>query len=198
MSIYATHLPVLIAIPKLMKVARVVEFGSGHFSTAVFLNQSIYPDVEELYVYENDPTWAKNIELRYGSDPRLRLIHINGKVSTSVPSLKGLWELVFVDDSVSEEDRVATIKAVAKGRHPLSVIVIHDFERASYMEAASSVPYRAVINTVSPMTGILWDECPLEDWWFGGLNELIRQSSIPPTDILGWMDTIERWLNDKA
>jgi hypothetical protein len=155
---YATHLPVLIAIPALVAIVEVVEFGSGVHSTPLFLDRRVYPDLTRLHSFETDSTWAERVELAAGSDPRLTLTLVRGAMAQAAAETRlESASLILLDDSVTEPDRCRTIEAVAR-RRPSAVVVIHDFEVPSYRRAAHGFRYSYRFASVNPNVGVLWNE----------------------------------------
>ena len=68
-----------------MKVRSVLELGSGPFSTSLFLDRRVFPDLEKLTSYEDDLRWAALVAERVGTDPRLDF-RVVESVSHSVPA----------------------------------------------------------------------------------------------------------------
>src|SRR5439155_25567212 len=42
---YATHLPILVGLSQSLKVKRVLELGSGMYSTLTFLDSNLFPEL---------------------------------------------------------------------------------------------------------------------------------------------------------
>lgn len=154
---YATHLPILIAMPDLAEIAEVVEFGAGVYSTPLFLDRNIYRHLARLRSFETDATWAQRVTAAAGGDPRLELSVVPGtmaKAAAAAP-LDGA-DLILIDDSLAEADRCRTIEAIAR-RAPSAVVVIHDFEVPSYRRAAQGFRYAHRLACLTPNVGVLWN-----------------------------------------
>lgn len=123
---YSTHTPVLISIPKVFEIRRVLEFGSGLFSTKVFLS-TIYPNVEVVISYECDVAWAEIMNQQV-KDPVRYFLFCESEKETiknhqNTPSIFQ-WDLIFIDGKTGH-GRVEFLKAsVDKSK----IIVIHDSE----------------------------------------------------------------------
>jgi len=155
---YATHLPVLIAIPTMVSVEKVIEFGAGVHSTPTFLDRRVYPHLTQLHSYENDPTWADRVRVETGRDDRFTLSVIAepmAEVANRI--LLDDADLVFLDDSTCEAERVRTIKSLA-ARKPPAVVVVHDFEIASYRHATKAFNYSYRVTSVNPNVGVVWND----------------------------------------
>lgn len=92
---------------------RVLETGSGHYSTNLFLSY----DIEALVSVENNPDWVIDTE-----DPRHELRVVEGPVGSHLPPLDG-FDLVFVDDDPvhAREWTISQVLDSAPG-----LVVIHD------------------------------------------------------------------------
>ncbi len=163
---YSTHLPVLRALAKAMPVRRVMEFGSGYYSTCEFLNRAAFPLLETLVSVETDPRWVA--EMRGSiSDSRWLLLH-TAPVEALIPGMDD-YDLILVDDGVVDIDdgeqgyssqRAATIRALASAQ-PMAVIAIHDYERTAY-QRAGAFEHMHIYAEQSPWTAVCWrDSRPL-------------------------------------
>jgi len=56
---YATHIPVLVGVAAACLPDRLVEFGSGDFSTLTFLDETVFPSLLSIESYENNPQWMQ-------------------------------------------------------------------------------------------------------------------------------------------
>ncbi len=96
------------------------------------------------------------------------------------------YDLIFIDDSRSEDARVRTIRAIAAKRPP-GIVVIHDFEIESYRRAAAAFENRYWFKALNPNCGILWNAFSLD---VGGLERISRivrlRPWILPTDDQRW------------
>jgi hypothetical protein len=157
-DVYATHIPVLIAMPRLRAIQRVVEFGCGPFSTLAFLNRRVYPQLVELISFETDRLWADRIRARV-NDPRLQMHVVDRPMSETARGVNlDSSDLVFVDDSTSVEDRAATIRAVLDRPLTQPWVVLHDMENAAYRAAVPDHLNRAAFEAYTPHTWVVWQD----------------------------------------
>ncbi len=158
---YSTHLPLLLGMARLLRVGHVLELGSGRLSTPAFLNRAAFPDLHRLHSFENDPEWLRVVRDLVGSDPRVHLEQVAGKMA-AVPRTLPLeeYDLIFIDDSMITEQRASTVSAVAERAPRRPIVVVHDFETREYQEAGR--PFRHVyrFQLYLPNTGILWNGDP--------------------------------------
>ena len=191
---YATHVPVLIGLASLLNVRRVVEYGSGEYSTLTFLNRSAFPGLVELRSLENDAEWFAKIARRVGEDPRVEMIHVDGLMSLVAPDVDmSGCDLVFLDDSTNVDERASTIRAVAAKRLDSTVTIIHDYEMLEYRRAAGAFKNRFNFNSLNPNTGIVWNNAPIDVHKLRSLNKLIKQHSgcLHPSDVNGWIRVLK-------
>lgn len=154
---YATHLPVLLQIPRQIAVKRILEFGSGMISTLAFLDNAAYPDLVSIDSYENNEDWFNRVCREVGNDPRSRVHFTNGPISDVAKTIEYQdYDLIFIDDSATAKERSNTIRSVVIGCAPNSVVVIHDYENIEYVFASDVFPFYYVVTGQSPHTGVLW------------------------------------------
>jgi len=186
---YATHVPVLVGLARVLNVERVIECGCGEYSTLTFLNRSAFPKLVDLLSLENDREWFDNIAGRVGGDTRLEMVYVNGPMSLAASNIEiGGYDLVFLDDSMNLSERAATIKEVAAKRADSTVVVIHDYELAEYQRAAAAFTHRFKFDCLNPNTGVLWNNAPVAKPELRALNKLIKRhaSRLQPSDVDGW------------
>jgi predicted O-methyltransferase YrrM len=175
---YATHLPVLIGMSRLLKIRRVIEFGCGQYSTLTFLDRAAFPELVSVHSFENNAIWIERVKTLTNSDPRINLIFVNKSISEAVSNVHFQhYDLVFVDDSTTLEQRYATIYQVANRFFPSNVIIIHDFEIEAYREAVRHIPNRFTMTAVNPNVGIAWSKAPISKHQLKELNSIIKQYS---------------------
>ena len=183
---YATHLPVLSAASSVIKVRSVLELGSGPFSTSLFLDRRVFPDLEKLTSYEDDPSWAAVVIERVGPDPRLDFRMVES-VSQSVSADVGDYDLVFIDDSRLPVERTQTIESVAAMR-PKGLVAIHDFELKSYRHAAKVFDHRQIFRTFTPQVGFCWFGDTFEAQQWRDVAIMVEAGShLDPTDQDAWL-----------
>lgn len=61
LSTWGSHQPVLRGIGKFMPVRSVIEFGGGLYSTPLFLDRAVFPQLESLITIESDIDWGKKV-----------------------------------------------------------------------------------------------------------------------------------------
>jgi hypothetical protein len=150
--------PVLIGIARIREVRNVLEFGCGYYSTLTFLNAAVFPHLERLDSVENDAAWAETINETAKNDPRWTLNLVEGAISDAVSTLDlEAFDLILIDDSQTSEQRVCTIREVAKRAPHRPWIVIHDFEVEDYRRAASGFRQSHRFKAYNPNTGLLWN-----------------------------------------
>lgn len=152
---YATHLPVLAALAKIRSVRRVLELGSGPFSTHLFLNRAVFPELQLLVSYEDDPKWSPVVLGEVGTDERLEFRMVEA-VRHSVPVALDEYDLIFIDDSRTFAERSLTIRTVAE-RRPRGVVTVHDFEHHRYRIASKKFDSLAIFRTFTPQVGVMWN-----------------------------------------
>lgn len=139
---YASHLPVLKALTKLVPMRRVLEFGAGVHSTPFFLS---LPQLEALWSVETDASWRERV---ITDDAR-------HTVSPETPLL-GDFDFIFIDDGQNAADREHTIRNVLASSHP--VTAIHDAEVSEYRTAIRDLAEdNALICCLdTPHTAVVW------------------------------------------
>lgn len=183
---YLTHVPVLLAAARWRPLEFVLEFGCGDNSTSAFLNLLLFPQLLRLQSYENDAAWAARIRNQVGPEPRLDLRLLDGAVSSVVKEVDlEQFDLIFIDDSITGEERSATIRAVAARRPRRAIVVVHDFEYYPYRVAARPFKHRFRFTGQNPNTGMLWNEAPLNIAHMHYLDQILRS--------IGGKESIDAW-----
>jgi hypothetical protein len=175
---YATHLPVLIGLARLLKIRKVLEFGCGQYSTLTFLDRQAFPDLVSLDSFEHDPDWIAQLSAHITADPRVKLNHVRDSIREVIPRLDFAdYDLIFIDDSLTAPERAATIGAVAGNCHPSNCTVIHDYEVEDYRRAARAFRHRFAFTAFNPQTGVVWNNGVLKRSQLKALDALIKQYS---------------------
>jgi predicted O-methyltransferase YrrM len=160
---YGTHVPILVGLGRLLRPRHVLELGAGRHSTITFLDRTVFTEIEHIDSYETDAHWRDEVLAAAGCDPRLTVSMIDGPMRRAVEMADlDRYDLVLIDDSVDEANRVASIEAVARYRSPSNVVVIHDFEIHAYRHAARRIPHLFAFTALNPQTGVGWDAVPLD------------------------------------
>lgn len=175
---YATHVPVLVALALLVRPRRILEFGSGVYSTSLFLDAAIFPDTESVTVLENDAEWYARLQKVHGDDPRLHAVRVEGTMAQTAGTLDCTkYNLIFVDDSTSEQLRantIAVLSSQAGNGHP---IVIHDFQVKKYRWAGRRLRNRFVFTALTPQTCVACLAANPSRDVLASINELIAAHS---------------------
>ena len=141
---YASHLPILTGIGKSFPIYRVLEYGSGIYSTPLFLNREVFPDLRELVSIEEDACWRDMVQQKIGEDSRLTLS------SVDIPHpLSPDFDLVFID-SATYEGKIEIIRRVAQSF--TGIVVIHDSDVEAYMREIESFPWKQNFTKYVPET----------------------------------------------
>lgn len=187
---YATHLPVLVGLSSLIQIRTVLELGCGIHSTLTFLNQKAFPHLLKLRSVENDRGWFTKIRELTLNDSRLDLMLVEKPMSLALAdlSIEG-YDLIFIDDSLSEEKRAATIREVVRRLSPSTVAVVHDFERKTYRKAAQRATNAFTFTAFNPFTGAFWHKAAIPTSRLADLNELLKAHAnrLSPDDVHAWI-----------
>lgn len=187
---YATHIPILIALPRFFKITRVLEFGCGQYSTLLFLNRNIYTDLIECTSLENDFQWYKEIKEKVAGDARINMHYVNENYSQVIKELDfQKYNLILIDDSKNSKDRAVTICEVIKKSEFNNLIVVHDFEIFEYKRAASKLKNQFLFTSLNPCTGVLWKRFSIfKQIKLLKINKIIKKhkNNIEPDDYDAW------------
>lgn len=200
-ELFASHLPVLAGLARLIPVRRVLELGAGHHSTPAFLDRGAFRNLETLRSVEDDPVWVEKMSGMVRDDPRVDLVTVAKPMSDAVTRLQvGTYDLVFIDDSTGQEERVKTIRKVAnESAASASLLVIHDYEWELYQEAATKFRRRFKFTALVPNTGVVWNKAPVDFRRLKELNALIEEHSqrTKPQDFSEWVRILDehQWNN---
>jgi hypothetical protein len=185
---YATHVPVLIGLAKIIEIKSVLEFGCGYYSTRTFLNRRAFPHLERLISIENDAAWAESIQSSVNED-RFVLKQVMGEIADSVKHLDlEAFDLILIDDSKTSAQRASTIRAIAAKQTQSPWIVIHDFEVEEYRTAAAGFKQRHSFKAYNPHTGVVSNK-PFD---FKLLDQRVKQNckTLEPDDLEGWLKVL--------
>ncbi len=183
---YLTHIPILLSVSRWRPVKAVLEFGCGDISTRAFLDRSYFPQLQRLESYENDAAWAERLRNLIGHEPRLNLHLVDAAVASSVAALDlEQFDLIFIDDSVTGQERSATIRAVAAKCPRRAVVVIHDFEFLPYRVASRSFRHGYRFTGLNPNTGLLWNDATLAKSTLRTLDRTLRATG-EKADVAAW------------
>lgn len=150
---YGSHAGALRLIGANLPIRSVAEFGSGRFSTPLFLDRSVFPQVEMIFSYESNPNWAKSVRDE-NKDKRLQVIlcPLNEMVDMVYPTEA---DLVFIDcDDVKDgrHDFSERKRLIEKwSSHPSAVVVVHDCNFTNIRPAVAAAPFKYKATFVPPM-----------------------------------------------
>ena len=185
---FSSHLPILIGLGKCIRVSRVLELGSGLYSSTTFLNKLAFPELTMLHSIENNIEWAEIISKKI-TDDRFRYSIVNGKISDFVRDEDlSMYDVVFIDDSDNLIDRSETIKTVCSLLAPNNIIIIHDYENRTYQVNSDKVKHKFSYNFIYPNTGVLWNDRTIDIHKLAKLYHLIKEKKnyIPFEDVNEW------------
>ena len=185
---YATHIPVLMGLPRLREINTVLEFGCGYYSTLTFLNRAAFPNLVRLQSVENDAAWAESTYAKAKSDERWALQLVQGDTAAAVSDLDlEAFDLILIDDSKTSAERAATIRAVANKRPQHAWIAIHDFEVEEYRQAAAAFRTVHRFRAYNPETGLVWNSTVASSR-LKSLDRILKNYSkiLQPDDVEGW------------
>jgi predicted O-methyltransferase YrrM len=192
---YATHIPILVALGQHFRIEQVLELGCGNYSTPTFLNQRAFRNVKRLYSFDNDESWIKKVNAQVGNDPRYYPHFIDGQVSSTLfeTSLEK-FDLVFVDDSTSAEERGQTIRSLSARKPSNVLVVIHDYEVNEYRAAAADFEHRHTFKAFTPQTAVVWNGNIASTELIRRLQTQIKRfaRTIEPDDVDGWLKVLSR------
>ena len=90
---WGSHQPALHAFAKFREIKSVIEFGAGAFSTHLFLDREVFPDLKALVTFEHKGNWASQV---WVDDARLTLI-ITAPSNFKELSTNAKADFVFLD-----------------------------------------------------------------------------------------------------
>jgi hypothetical protein len=172
----------------------VLEFGAGEGSTLAFLDRTCFPELETIVSLENDADWAQRVVAMAQGDPRLSLKIWRGHMAKAAAEQDlNAYDVIFIDDSRTIEDRSATIAAVAKRRPRRGVVVMHDFEILEYRYAALPFRRNYRVTGLSPNVGVAWNQGRVPKRPMRMLNRLLHglPGSLQHKDPRSWLAWLE-------
>lgn len=140
---YSSHLPILRSVIASVQPKRILEFGAGLHSTPLFVKSGA-----TVLSIESDPDWRKAIAWECAS-PNLVL---RPELRTAKAAD---FDLIFIDDGESAQQREKTIRHVLSQPHP--VVVIHDAEVPEYRQAIEELAISHKTYKTNPDTCVVWE-----------------------------------------
>ena len=164
---YASHLPILAGLGSRLKIRRILELGSGEYSTAAFLNYSIFPHLIELVSVEDNPDWMQRVQIHHpGAHDRLRMASDENSIRDYSP-----FDLIFVD-SASAPARIDSLSRFLALDSLPGIVVVHDTELPAYREVLDKFPFIREFKTYEPETSVLWRDSSKGPALINALNEI--------------------------
>lgn len=144
---WASHIPLLLMN---RDVNSVLELGMGKYSTSLFLDKNLFPDLHNLVSVESNSDWAAS-----SSDDRHHILLYPEPIEHLLDTLVfDDFDLIFVDNSDSADRRIATLKYVSSRRPSTSKVFVHDWER--YHDAVTGYEYAIVDDRQLPHSALVW------------------------------------------
>jgi len=120
---YDSHRPLLIETGRVFghRIKRIMELGSGFYSSSVFLDRTHFPNVESFISYETERKWYKTVsEVLSGAIEEGRLDYrLYNKFEEVDVSLTG--DLLFVDGVKRHRKQI-----LARMHNNFDLIICHD------------------------------------------------------------------------
>jgi hypothetical protein len=186
---FATHIPVLIGVAAVCFPHRLIEFGSGNFSTLTFLDERIFPSLNQIESYENDLSWMQEMETKVAGDSRVTCRFFEGKMRDAV-SQAGVAaaDLIFIDDSANGWERAHTVTEVARTCREKPITIVHDYDLPAIRFACRKFDYRFPFTAFTPQSCAVWNGNPGRRAWLEGVERRITEnaSRLPAADAQGW------------
>ncbi len=183
---HASHIPFLAGIGAAFTIRQVVEFGSGPYSTPLFLNKSAFRKVEDVISVEPSAEWRDKVRDLCGYEERLTLLEENPKTLYTE-----LVDLVFIDNG-PEQHKVETIRWMALACTKNVIVVVHDAETPSYRAEIDKFQTKFISEKYNPGTAICSNdnirELAVE---FLAIEMMVKGNyHIPVTDVLSWIEVM--------
>lgn len=192
---YATHIPILIALAQHFPIEHVLELGCGTYSTRLFLDATVFANLNRLESFDNDESWIEKISKEVGNDSRYRSHLVRGSMASIFleTSLK-TFDLVFVDDSTTAEERTQTIRQLTAQKPTDILVVIHDFEINDYRSAAAGFEHSYTFKAFTPQTGVVWNGQADRVGVIKNLQSEVKRwaKGTEPDDLKGWLKVLSR------
>jgi hypothetical protein len=190
---YATHVPILVGVAAAFKPKRLIEFGSGSFSTLSFLDNVAFGSLEEVQSYENNKEWFEQVQKKLPDNSRVDLQFFPGDMHRAIAGADvAAADMIFIDDSPAPtpEERVKTVKEVSKlcGQRP--VVVLHDYDILKLRLGARNFEHLVVFDAFNPQSCAVWHGHPERRPILEEVNRTIRQhaDNVPLTNVRAWID----------
>lgn len=186
---FATHIPVLVGVAAACLPQRLVEFGSGNFSTLAFLDETVFPSLLSVESYENDLYWMRQMETKLAGNPRVACRYFEGRMRGAVSGANlGAADLIFMDDSPNGWERGHTMKEVARHCGERPITIVHDYELPGIRLARRKFEHRFAFTTFSPQSCAFWNGSPHRKALMENVAHRLEEnaSRLSVTDARGW------------
>jgi hypothetical protein len=196
---FATHIPILIGIARILPIRHVLELGCGTYSTLTFLNRTALPDLIGLDSLETDLAWAERLSEATADDPRISIQVVQHPIESSLQDLRlGEYDLILVDHAVTRDTRAATISSLTKMSFGSALVILHDYEIPQYRSASRGFHHRFEFAALTPATAVAWDLAPISRSELRLLARVIRKhaSNHAPEDACSWSTLLDVELGD--
>lgn len=160
---YGSHVPALCSVARALPVRTVLEYGSGRYSTGIFLDRKRFPHVEKVVSLESDANWWSECLKRH-SDNRLTMFlrPLHEFQHGPYPGVEHP-DLVMIDcdTGIADEPVDFSVRADLLHKHasqPAGVVVVHDVNFAAIRPAFDAAKYRhkaVYAPEHGPYTGVL-------------------------------------------
>jgi hypothetical protein len=158
---HATHIPVLVGVAAACLPERLIEFGSGNFSTLAFLDETVFPSLLRIESYENDSYWMQQMERKLAGNPRVAYRYFEGRMRGAVSGASlAEADLIFVDDSLTGWERAHTVREVARTCHERPITIVHDYELPGIRMACRKFEHRVAFTPFTPQSCAVWNGNP--------------------------------------
>ena len=191
---FATHLPILIGLARMVPIRRVLELGCGNHSTSTFLDCRAFPDLIALESLETDAAWARRIAEENRREPRLNLRLVEDPLETVLRELPlNAYDLLLVDHSDKYEIRAATISFLAHRAPGRTLILLHDYEIPLYRRAARGFRHRFEFKAFTPSTCLACGHFPVRRAALRLLDRAIKRQActLRPDDAAAWIAVLD-------
>lgn len=188
---YATHTPILIGVAALTSPRRILELGSGKFSTPTLNDPALFPTAEHIHTMEDDAEWA-DIVRALPLDPARSCFELVPSIRDRLSEMDlSSHDLIFVDNAVSTAERAATLRIVLDRARADAVIVMHDFEWRAYRAEVGGDWRFYTFTAWKPHTGVIWKGERLAKSQLAALQRIMRVNRAnSPAKAEYWRDRI--------
>jgi hypothetical protein len=186
---YATHIPVLVGVAATCLPERLVEFGSGDFSTLAFLDETVFPSLLRIESYENNLHWMQQMKAKVAGNPRVVVHFFEGRMRAAVSGANlAAADLIFVDDSLTGWERAHTVTEVARICHERPIAVVHDYELPGIRLACRKFEHRFAFTSFTPQSCAVWNGNPHRRALLEGISRRIEENAprLSVSDARGW------------